>query len=187
MKKSKFFIVLALAAVLCFASIVPAFAQFTTNEHGAIMAPDELTITKTLRLPIGTITPTATFNFLAERVTVDGNPGTTANMPSLNNLTVSFSPPDVDQNAPDANNIMTITKPTGNIFAGVTFPHAGIFVYEITEIPNTNPSIDDPDNIHEWLNYSGAKYTLTVYVANNAAGTFISAVGIVVNIVDNAG
>ena len=188
MKKTKLFLAIAVAFILCFASALPAFAQ-TTNEHGAIVAPDEsnpvaLSITKTLRLPIGTITPSATFNFLAEPVSVDSD--TSRAGPALSNLTVSFTPADVDPNAPDANNIMTIVKQTGNLFAGFDFPHAGIFEYEISEIPDTNPDIED--SIHEWLSYSGAKYRLVVYVSNNAAGTgtFVSAVGIF-NTANNAG
>jgi len=177
-KKSKILFALALMSVLCITSVMGALAL---NENGAIVAPDENTpvqasITKVLRMPVGTITPNATFEFLAQSVSVDGDTARTA--PALNNLSVVFSPADIASEAP-VNNIISIEKETGNIFAGVVFPHAGIFVYNVTEVPNTNTAIDE--SIHEWLSYSQAQFTLTVYVANNAAGNGLYVQAVVIS------
>jgi len=192
-KKSKSILILALVLLLCFASITPAFAT-NLNADGAAIGteanPAQATITKHLRLPIGTITPNATFTFEAKKMSVDGNaPATDAAMPSLNSaaLTVSFTAADRDPTDPPAS-IMSIRKETGNLFSGVTFTHAGIYVYELRELVNTNPGIDNDPN--QWLSYSGAaRYTLTVYVENteDGTGTFVSAVGVRVTVPDNNG
>jgi len=181
LKKSKAIVAILLVLLVCFGSVTSAFA------NQPIVAPDEdnpvtLTITKTLRLPGGTITPNATFRFTSELVSVDGNgsEGVLAlyNELRLATLAVSFTTADTGSNNPD-NNITSIVKQTGNIFAGVTFPHAGIYVFEIAEERNTNPAIDN-NAPHEVLIYSEDVFRITVYVANTTVGTrtFVSAVGI---------
>jgi len=169
--------------VVSLAGVTTAFAQ-SPNDYGAIVAPDEdnpvqATITKNLRMPIGTTTPSVTFHFLATPISVDGRTDETDRntMPDLNPaaLTVSFTAADVDPTDPPTN-IMSIRKETGDLFYGVTFPHAGIFVYEIRELRPTNLGIDASQT--EWLYYSEAVYTLTVYVKNHSdGGTFVHAVG----------
>ena len=189
LKKSRLFLTALLALLICIASATSAFAT-NLNSDGALMSADEdtpaqATITKNFRLPVGTIVPDVLFQFTATAISVDGN--TDANvlstMPALNNLSTSYTSTDTGTLA---NNIVSIEKETGNIFEHVVFPHAGIYVYEITEETNTNPTIDT-NAPHEVLHYSGATYTLTVYVANKAAGdgTYIYAIGTVVTTPDN--
>ena len=180
LKKVAIFLVITLILV---ASISPAVAS-GLNSDGALVAADEdspvaATITKHLQLPIGTTTPNISFQFQAEKISVDGRT-TEADldtMPALNAaaLSVAFTAADTDPTVPPAL-IMTISKETGNLFAGVTFPHAGVFVYEIREIADSNaPAFPDE---HSLLYYSQAVYTLTVYVANHSnGGTYVHAVG----------
>ena len=178
LKKSKVLITIALALLLCVTSAATAFAT-NLNEDGLLPGTEEnpiqAAITKNLRLPTGTNVPSAEFTFVVEPKTVDGVPYSSAplNMPPLgtnNEITISFSQDDAIRKAPVDGLINTdsIRKETTDIFADVTFPHAGVFVYEITEMPNTNPMIDALTNINEWLSYSGAKYTLTAYVKYKA-------------------
>ena len=186
-KKSRIFTAVLVFTML-FSTIVSA--NPTLNNHGAWVAPDEnnpieLTIDKVLQMPIGTITPDATFEFSATPITVDGiaynddedNP----NMPQLNtnNMTVSFADTDIS-GQPNSDNIISVTKTTNNMFAGVTFDHAGIYIYEITETGLTNPILDDEDNPHDFVRYSKAVYRIRVYVSNTAdfTDTFVHAVGI---------
>jgi len=188
MRKGIKFLAMMLVFAMFFSTMVSAAP--TINEHGAIVAPDEdspveISIDKILQMPIGTITPDATFTFAAEPISVDGiaynNDEDNPNMPPLNadNMTVSFDDTDT-ASQPDANNIITVNKPTSNIFAGVTFPHAGIYIYEITENVLTNPILDDEDNPHDFVSYSQAVYRIVVYVSNTEGftGTFVNAVGI---------
>jgi len=170
--------------MLCLSAASTAFAQ-SPNEGGAIVTADEekpvqATITKNFRMQFDTTTPNATFKFQARPVSVDDKDEAAdlATMPALSPaaLTVSFTSADRDISNPTSG-IMNVRKETGNLFAGVTFTHAGIYVYELTETQNTNPAIDDSKN--DVLYYSQAKYTLTVYVANKSdgSGTYVYAVG----------
>lgn len=186
-RKSKAFLAIALVAVLCLVSSITALANLNADYAliGTEANPVQATITKNLRMPEGTITPEVEFEFTATGISVDSLTTQEAldSMPDLNNLTASFTT--ADQNLLPVNNIISIRKETGNIFQGVRFPHAGIFVYEIRETHNTNPD----KTPHEVLMYSNAVYTLTVYVANteDGRGTFVYGLGTVVTVTDNEG
>ena len=176
MKKTRLFATIALALLVCAASITPALAS-GLNEEGILVAPDEnnpvqAAVTKNLRMPIGTNVPDAVFNFIATPLSLDGDDGLAArtSMPPLNNLTITYAPGNTGETDP-VTNITSIQRETGNIFAGVDFPHAGLYVYEITEAGiGSNPTIE-ANKDHEWLSYSDARYRLEVYVRDNAAGT----------------
>ena len=178
LRKSKVCLLLALALLLCIGSLSTAFATNLNGDRALIGTEDnpvQAAITKNLRLPTGTNVPDASFRFQVTPIEVDEVPfnATPPNMPPLgvnNQFTISFSAADASLKAPVDGLINTdsIKKETGNIFAGVDFPHAGIFVYEIEEVPDTNILIDPPTNVNEWLSYSNAKYTLTVFVRYKA-------------------
>lgn len=182
LKLSKRFLTFTLILMLFVATVSYASAS-NLDENDALVAPDEDTIlevaiSKVLHLPKGTNIPNATFNFIATGISVDDNtdPDIVADMKGLNNLSVTYTFTESDEKGMAGINEIVIE--TGNIFEGVIFPHAGIYVYEITEEENTNPFIDDEDNHNEWLSYSKAAYTLTVYVADHSdGGTYIYAVG----------
>lgn len=194
LKKSKTYLAILLALIISVTTILPAFAAepepdpkgdpiISESENEQL----EAVITKNLRLPVGTDIPNATFIFDVERKTVDDVPwdGTNDHMPPLNsNLTLTFGE-DNERPGKTEGNIVSFIMETEDIFKGVTFPHAGIFVYEITErVTDVNPLIDGSD--FEWLYYSNAKYTLTVHVNNHSdgIGTYIHALGTKVTIVD---
>ena len=184
MKKTKTILTLALAILIIAASLPAAFAAL--DQNGALVAADEnhpagAAITKILQLPEGTKVPKADFKFTVKSMSVDGKDATTANMPVIGAVTIPFAG---NETGAPAGNIVTLPKESADIFAGVTFPHAGIYVYEITEQINTYPA----DPAHEVMTYSEARYTLTVYVHNKTApatGTYIYAIGARVNAKDD--
>ena len=195
LRKSKVILTFTLALLICATSIISVLATNLNNNEAIIGSEDkpvQAAITKNLRLPVGTTVPKVNFNFVITPKTVDGvefNP-TEPNMPRLGALsetpgtgtfTLSFSDTDEDPRTPidDLVNVDSIMKETGNIFANVDFPHAGEFVYEITEEANTNSAIDAESNKNEWLSYSKAKYTITLYVADTKDGksTYIYGLG----------
>ena len=193
LKKSKVCLLLALALLLCATSVTSAFATNLNNDNvliGTEAEPVQAAISKNLRLPTGTNVPGASFIFKVTPIEVDDVPynATTPNMPPLgdeNEFTISYSAADADLKVPVDGmiNTMSIIKETGDIFANVDFPHAGIFVYEIEEASDTNFPIDNPLNVHEWLSYSNAKYTLTVHVRYKAGSdteTYVFALGTVI-------
>jgi len=162
----------------------------TTSETGGgnpIVTDDEnkpvqAAINKTLQLPRETIIPNVTFEFIATKVSLDGSTAddAIAKMPTLNeqNLKILFSEADRDKATLGSNDVVSVIKESVDIFAGAKFPHAGVYVYTLREKENTNQAIDG-NAPHEVLTYSKALYTLTVYVANNAAGdgTYIIGLG----------
>ena len=192
-KRPKTLVAAALALVLALSSI-QAFGA-SLNENDALVTTDEsqpvqAAITKILRMPVGTTTPDATFNFTATPISIDEDTDedVVADMPALNadSLTVSFTAADVAQGASGDNTLSAIQQ-TGDIFDGVTFPYAGIYEYEIRETALTNSAIDSNTG-NEILTYSTALYTLTVYVANlsDGSGTYVMAVGTKVTTPDNS-
>ena len=170
LKKSKLALAFVLALSLCFASVPAAFAAGDPIE-GSEASPAEAAITKVLQMPVGTPTPEVTFNFVAEPISVDGN--TDVKPPALDTdyLTVKFDSQDTTEAVGD---VVSIAKETqGDIFTGINFPHAGTYVYEITETSGA------ASTEHETWTYSQALYTLNVYVKNGDNGPYIFAIGAV--------
>ena len=198
-KRIKVFLAVALVVMMCLAGSLTAFADDPViNKDGAVIgtetSPVKVGITKNLLMPIGTNVPNATFSFKATPITVDGiayNKDLVApNMPALNstNLTIKYqTSPSITYASETSGDVTTATIHTADILAGVNFPHAGIYVYTITENnTGTNPGIE-ADIKHQTLTYSPAIYTLTIYVENNAAGTgtYVAAVGDKITTADN--
>jgi hypothetical protein len=168
LKKSRNYVAMLLALVMCVSSLIPAFASVAADKPP--VTPVKVEITKDLRMPVGTTTPSATFEFEAKAISRDGNAPT--EMPELKNLSITFDAGDEGENASEDEK--SVVKPSGDILAGVIFEQAGVYVYEITEKDKV-PSIDS--NKDEELWYSGAKYTLTIYVENiEDGGTYAKAV-----------
>jgi len=211
--KLKFIPAIALAMVVFMMTAAPAFAaqsQDTTNangadpfiDNGAVFSTDgtdvQAAITKVLQMPVGTNIPVADFSFTATPVSVNGtaynNSTTDPNMPPLNDTVMTVSYAGSEDGVP-SNNTMAYALETGNILpAGSAFPHAGTYVYTITETSGTYTT-----SAGETMTYSGGEYTLYVYLVNivdsnknpelNTDGTpklYIKAVGDIVATPDNA-
>ena len=178
LKQTRVLLVLVLALLLCVAGVSSALATGFDPETGAVTGdeanPVQAAISKVLRLPVETDVPTAIFNFIATPVSVDGD--TNRAGPALNNLSVSYPDADAIVEGPEGN-VLSLVVETGNIFQGVDFPHAGIYVYTVTEAPGPNTAIDADPN--QQLTYSDAAYELTVFVKDRAdgSGRFVYALG----------
>ena len=195
MKKLKLAIAIAAALTLCMSSFaVTTFAVL--NDKGALIAvdpdhPAEAAITKMLKMPIGTDKPTATFEFLVDKVSVEGKTTSEAKatMPTIGMdgvVTISTAAA-LEKNTRTENGITYVAIESQSLFAGKNFPRAGVYVYEITETEKTNAAIDSNTD-HESLSYSGAKYTITLYVKSKeapATGTYIYAIGTRVTLADS--
>ena len=181
-KKSRLGVILALALTLCFAGAPAAFATgdpITGSEEAPVTAG----ITKILKMPVGTITPNSTFLFTATPISTDGDISILPPTIEDSAMTVDFSSADTSA---AVDGVISIALETGDIFADVEFPHAGVYVYQIREAQDTNTDIDE-NSKHEVLTYSKALYTLSVYVKNDTEdnGTYIYAIGAVFNTKDN--
>lgn len=168
----------ALAAVLAVGMGTTVLADDTVPKTtGTETTPATAFITKELQLPLGTDVPSENFAFAVTPKTVDGvaykeaADGAAANMPSVTADKISFTSTDTKTETADEN---TATKTAHyvksiEIFKNITWPHAGVYVYEIKETAGSTTG----------MTYSAATYTATVYVKNGTNGTYASDITVV--------
>jgi hypothetical protein len=133
------------------------------NYSGDSTTPASMDITKNLEVPVGQDTPDTTFTFVTTPMNIDGvayAAGSPGNMPTVPNRTIEFS--FEDDGGTISNSIRTVKKSFKDVFQGVSWPHGGIYEYEITE---TNA-------MESGLTYSQAKYQVKVYVDGAAPNCY---------------
>lgn len=163
-------ITMSLTAVICLGTIVPAFAAGTPIT-GTETSPAQAAITKKLTMPEGTTTPDATFSFNFEGVSVDDNT-TTADletMPAIGPIDITVS--SAADTGSTADGVKTIIKESANVLDNITFPHAGVYVYDVTELQTTPVA-----GTNESYTWSLAKYQITFYVMNGSNGLYVGAI-----------
>lgn len=171
MKSIRKIVSAACAAVLCIAMGTTAFAADPVT--GTEAAPAKAYITKEFNMPEGTTTPNATFTFNVAKVSVDGK--TDAAMPDVSDVTISYNAETAG--AATADGVKSYVN-SAEVFANVQWPHAGVYVYTITE--EDGGLTEDADAATtETLTNSKAQYTATVYVKNGTNGTYVSAISVV--------
>jgi len=198
-KRFRVLIGAALASVLCFAGLTSAYAAPTDEATETSQAA----ITKLLKVPVGTTVPQAEFEFVVKAKAVDNTPyafdSSEANMPAIGeagtidlsagtgNFTLVYGGSPAGEKLEDANNILsTYYYQTKNIFAGVLWPHPGLYEYEIAENPgNFTGTLNDYSEI---MTYSKEVYSVKVYVQRNVKTRALEITHIgVLMIVDNEG
>ena len=135
---------LVLAGTMMFSMGTSVFAEETiptVDKNG------QVSITKDFVMAEGIDTPASTFKFTATSTT-EGAPEAT-----IENITFS----ETDKETP-VDGIKTVSK-NSNISFG-TFPHAGEYVYTVTETKESATGVE----------YSEDTYTLRVYVKNGDSG-----------------
>ncbi|MCL2379292.1 MAG: hypothetical protein FWC81_00685 [Coriobacteriia bacterium] len=131
----------------------------------------DLVISKALVQPQGTIVPTYTFNFVINRHSLNGSTATAAvnTMPDISNRSIAFpgtGTPVVSGATQTTTNLSTF------LLDGVTFPHAGVFAYRVTETAGSNAQ----------MTYDTREFEVRFLVANMPdpdTRIFVSAVQIV--------
>ena len=163
-----------LAMMLCIGMAVPALAgPVTGTEQDSAKAA----VTKALKMGESVVTPNVTFTFELTPVSVNDAPATDSNMPKVVDKTVAFSASDTGS-AKDG--VKTIFKETESLFDGITWPHAGVYVYNVSE----KQSVAETLSSQESIVFSQEKYKITVYVANGQNGLFVAAIGAEVTVTD---
>jgi hypothetical protein len=159
-----------IALAMSLGGITSVFADPVAQSTGTPGSPAQAAITKILAMPVNTPTPSATFTFNIDAKNVDGVTATDAsaptNMPAIGDVSINIG--STDTGTVSTSGIVSIPKQSGDIFSGVTFPHSGIYVYEVTE-QNSGYSAGSG----ETMNYSLAKYELTAFVAETTTGSGI--------------
>ena len=176
---------IALAMLFCLTMALPSLAA-----PGAAVKTSEAAITKVLEVPIGTDYPEMEFEFHISQVTEDEK-APTANMPRVGEeidpnsktgkVTIKYdgakgTPPIAETLIGTEGDTTSYYLESGNIFNGVTWPHAGVYEYKIVEIDETNEAKDS--NPKEEYTYSKAEYTVLVYVENEGGVYKITHIGV---------
>ena len=159
MKKIRVVTALALAGILCLGGASAAMAEENIST-GTEEDPAQAAITKILQMPDGTVIPTMDFTFNFDKVSLDGattDPAKNA-MPGLS-TTISYPPSPMGTYTP-ASGIVSVPVQSTNFVASKNWPHAGLYVYTLTENKPANTKVT----------YSYAEYTITVWVANCTSG-----------------
>ena len=179
-------LIVALVAGLAFA--VPAFAEPAPAVLQAL-APEHqfLGITKEINTPVGTVVPASTFIFEFEQMMLKDVDGqgvlvpregvASATVPaavSIADQTINFP---ADQIGPDAfiaqlgeNGHPTPSR--GLNLGAIVWPHAGTFIFKISETADTNEGIDNATN--RFMSYSDETFVLFVTVGNFETGLDIA-------------
>ena len=150
-----------LTMLLCMTSSLSVWA----GTSGTQATPEEADFTKTLQYAdgVGLTTPTVTFTFDFTEVSLDGvtTPGVVGTMPAIGPETLSFSSADAVTTSGGMNQI---TKTSGDVLSGLTWPGTGVYEYEVTETASGFTAVTG-----ETMNYSQAVYTLHVVVSYDPA------------------
>lgn len=180
------FLSLALAIVLCLGTALPALAA-GDPVIGSESNPAKVGITKLLTMPDGTTIPTATFTFNVSKVSKNDETDSTAlaAMPSIgvsdgtgsNSVTYTAMDPNSVNNG-----VKSVYKETPDILSNITWPSAGVYVYEISEQNGSYLTTAE-----ETMTYSPAKYNLSVYVKEKSGGSgyYVYAVSAAITTPDN--
>ncbi len=142
---------------LCMGLGTTAFAEQIS--HGYIGK-----ITKELNMDENVTIPDATFNFKVEKYSMDGSTEADklAEMPAIADQTLTFGSGD-ESTTDSETRVKTVTKETGFLLDGITFPRVGVYVYEITEQADTYTA-----KTGETMIYTSSPCYMTVYVENGA-------------------
>jgi hypothetical protein len=173
---------IVLAMILCLALALPALAadpSEITWEPGTEKNPAEAAFTKILQMGEGTTTPETIFEFLFTPKTVNGVPYANGNMPLIgDNMVLNL---EFDKNDPSitANGKKIVIKESDNFLKDLEWPHAGVYIYTVTENNDTFSN-----TAQETMKFSGAKYDLYVYVENGEEGLYVSLVGALIIVID---
>lgn len=178
-------IVKGIFVVIATLSVVASMALTAAVEVKADAPPlynENAVLTKVIKIPEGVIVPNLVFDFDAVPLGIadeNGAPQQDSSQPEWNLPSIKFSE---DSDNPDKGGSGNKTvKTTDNLLvkkvinettilqlkdasaddATVNFEHAGVYLYEVTEIA---PDPLDPEDVI--THYSQAKYTVRVYVEN---------------------
>lgn len=144
----------ALAAVtaLTIGTVAPATAKAA---DATTYDPTKVVLTKVIDTSTSITTSAETFAFTFTPVSVNDDvyvSGTNANMPSISG-SITFT-------AGQTKGTLGSFIPTTGSTVGTNFTHAGEYVYTVAETAGTTPD----------MTYSGATYTMRVYVENTTDG-----------------
>jgi len=148
------------------------------TEFGSVEKPGGVAITKELQIPKGTKIPTASFTYKFDKIEVDEDTSKEA-LDSMPKLAGGIS---VNENSESTQeeDIVIVRKNTGNLLKDKAWPHAGQYVYRVTETFDNNTIDDSKKEVYE---HSKAEYVLYVYIAEaeKGEGLYVKAVAAIID------
>ena len=183
-KRISLFLALAIALTMILGSMTTVYA----SEVGTATNPADIAIIKKLTVVGGVNPPDADFIFYVTPSSVDAPGQSTSTMPVIGNsgvVNVHVSGTVYDayrKSSPYA----YYTKFSDKLFAGVTWPAPGTYIYEVEEDQDSYTLKTDNPNIIEVMSYSQAKYTIKVIVKSDAGKNYAQSI-IVERLVDDKG
>lgn len=189
MKKNKLkeflrgIVTINLTAAMCLGTLIPAFAAPDTSPDSPAAV-----ITKKLEMPEGTAMPDATFSFKFEKVSVDDSSDaadleimpTIGSIPSGETdavISITVDPAVDTGQTDDTSGVKSVIKESGNILDNVTFPHAGVYVYNVKEVQPATPNAN--------YTFSQAEYLIRFYVNNENNDLYVNHVTAEIVVPDN--
>lgn len=149
-------------------------------------------ITKELRMDENVTTPNAEFTFDIEKVSFGGQTGADAmaKMPDITSQTIRYTAADTGT-TDSKTRIKTVRKQTGNgtdsflpqCNTDTGFRQEGLYVYRITEKPNTGFTNDS----NHTMTWSDSKYLMTVFVIKKEGSSELYIAYVIVQPVDQDG
>ena len=178
--KARLMAAIVFAIILCLGTAMPVFASSVSKATGDTPATQaKAAITKILKMPVGTGTPSKTFTYTFTKVSLDGNTGDTASMPAITAQTIMYSATD---NGTTSGSVKDVRKQSADFAAAneSAWPHAGVYQYLVKEQDDTaNNTLKDT------YTYSPAQYHIFVYVDNGPAGMYVAYVEARIVVVDD--
>ena len=179
---------MAIVMLMCLSIALPKVSaedNEITWDFGTENAPAEAALTKILKMGDGTTTPNATFEFKFTPTLINGSDDSEdlKAMPEIGTdwiVSVDF---ENDEKGTTANGTKVIIKESKSLFEGISWPRAGVYVYTVTEESGT---YETEDEFKEKMIYSEAKYDLYVYISNGKNGTYVYAVGAIIEEADES-
>lgn len=162
MRKLNKLMALVLSLVLCLSLAVTVSADTVPTNAPA----NGVYISKHLKVATGTTVPAATFKFT---FTADTNNSIGLQEgeehPVIPTRTVTYA-----SGMEDTGTEGVVILRTDNILNGLTFPHAGVYAYTVSETANTYTIADSNK---ETMTYDSSEYTLRFYVENSTTSNAV--------------
>lgn len=175
---------LALGSLRAYADANPRTSIYVTKgtSHAAESAGEtdaSIQLKKTVNKSLGIAFKDETFNFNFNKISADTltDAATKSTMPDLqvnSNTDLRFSNTELGPAVSTYNKNADIKKGNNNL-TGADFPHAGVYVYEVSETPGTTNG----------MTYDPSKQYVVYYVANKAAGgLYIKTINVIKGSID---
>jgi hypothetical protein len=177
MKKWKQLTKTILASVMAFAMVAGygasvAAAPVAQDDTGVMGTNAQGIIGKNFEMTEGVAVPVATFNYNFTLLEIDSTdaddlPATKTAAVAITTKSIAYSGGEVQPAA--VGGIVTVSKDSADVLAGIAWPHAGEYIYQVVESATTGAA-----SVVAKITNSQAEYKMVVHVENELVGGTIT-------------